>query len=270
MPNAKTDPVDRPGRKIFVFGSTGSGKTTQFLTLPGKKFMYLFDPNAILSIKGFDVDYEEFLPDKLSLALTSLAKDKKSIPPAEITKSAAAAYKAWEKDFEEKLLGKYFDQYENIAIDSGTTLADAIMDGVLSLNGRAGQWPQQDDYGPQMLALTNIIRTFTALEKNFYFTGHMELKQDDLTKAVFWTPLLTGRLKVKLPLLFSEIFFLEARPLNQPGKEATQYMLQTKPDRKNPLIRCTMRGLESFEDVTLDFNKPLEGQGLGKVLNKGK
>src|SRR3972149_3290482 len=270
MPNAARDVIERPGHKIFVFGSTGSGKTTQFLTLPGKKFMYLFDPNAILSIKGYDVDYEEFLPDKLSLTLTSLAKDKKSIPPAEITKAAAATYKAWEKDFEQKLLDKFFDGYENIAIDSGTTLADAIMDGVLSLNGRAGQWPQQDDYGPQMLALTNIIRTFTALDKNFYFTGHMELKQDDLTKRIFWTPLLTGRLKVKLPLLFSEIFFLEAPPLNQPGKEATQYMLQTKPDQKNPLIRCTMRDLDPFMDVTLDFKKPLEGQGLGRILTQAK
>src|SRR3989304_5664694 len=148
MPNAARDVIERPGRKIFVLGSTGSGKTTQFLTLPGKKFMYLFDPNAILSIKGYDVDYEELLLDK------------------------------------------FFDSYENIAIDSGTTLSDAIMDGVLSINGRAGQWPQQDDYGPQMLALTNIIRTFTALDKNFYFTGHMELKQDDLTKRIFWTPLL--------------------------------------------------------------------------------
>ena len=270
MPNAKTDVIERPGRKILMFGSTGSGKTTQFLTLPGKKFMYLFDSNAILSIKGYDVDYEEFLPDRLSLALTSLKKDNKSVAPAEVAKIAAETYKAWEKDFEDKLSKNFFDKYENISLDSFTTLADAVMDGVLSLNGRAGQWPQQDDYGPQMLALTNIIRTFTALDKNFYCTGHMEMKQDEVSQRIFQTPLMTGRLKTKLPLLFSEIFFLQAQPVNQPGKAAVQYMIQTKPDRLNPLIRCTMRGLEPFEDVTLDFNKPLEGQGLGKLFTKAK
>ena len=50
MPNAK-DSHAKVAHKILILGKTGSGKTTQFLTLPGKKFIYLFDPNAILTLQ---------------------------------------------------------------------------------------------------------------------------------------------------------------------------------------------------------------------------
>lgn len=259
MPNAK-DVKGEGTSKILVLGNTGSGKTAGFLTLPGKKFIYLFDPNALNTLQGYDVDYEEFLPDKLNLKLTSLQKGKGDVRQST---HGAEVYRAWEEDFETKVDEGFFDQYDVIGMDSYTTLADMIMDGVLAINGRGGQWPQQDDYGPQMIALTNITRTFTSLGKMVYFTGHVELKQDDLSKKIIQTPLLTGRLKVKLPILFSEILFAEAQT---DTKGNVNYTIQTKPSRQNPLIRCTKKDLAAFEDVTIDFNKPLEGQGIGRLF----
>ena len=73
MPNAR-DAHETSAHKFFLLGDTGAGKTAQFLTLPGKKFIYLFDPNAILTLRGHDVDYEEYLPDRLNLSVKSLAK----------------------------------------------------------------------------------------------------------------------------------------------------------------------------------------------------
>lgn len=73
MPNARTA-HESSTHKFLLLGDTGSGKTTQFLTLPGRKFIYLFDPNAILSLQGHDIDYEEFLPDSLNLSIKSLSK----------------------------------------------------------------------------------------------------------------------------------------------------------------------------------------------------
>lgn len=261
MPNAKDVKQTLPPR-ILALGQAGSGKTTQFLTLPGKKFAYCFDPNASLSLSGYDVDYEEFLPDKLSLKLTSLKKENQ--PKTNPNKNKGAeVYNSWEADFESKLNEGFFADYDAIMLDSCTTLLDMIMDGVLALNGRGGQWPQQDDYGPQMLAFQNIMRTITSLGKAVYVTGHIEAKQDDLTKRIFMTPLMTGRLRTKVPLLFSETLAFEAA---SDTKGNVNYIAQTKPDRFTPIVRTSMKGTAFKEDITIDFSKDPIYQGLGGLL----
>lgn len=263
MPNAR-EAHSKISYKILMLGTTGAGKTTQFLTLPGKKFIYLFDPNAILSIQGQDIDYEEFLPDIMNLDVKSLSKEtNKGVKPT-MKRRAADTYRNWELDFESKIDSGFFDDYDWIGFDSFTTLADMVMDEVLQINGRPDQWPQQDDYGPQMLTLKNIIRTVTSLGKNIYFTGHMEMKQNELTKKIYNEPIMTGRLKASLPLLFSEIFVLT---VDGSAKGDSVYQLQTHPTRDTPLIRTSVKGLEPFEDVTVDFEKPLSGQGLGGIIN---
>jgi len=259
MPNAK-DAGKTANHSFFILGDTGSGKTTQLLTLPGKKFAYLFDPNAILSLRGHDVDYEEFLPDRLNLSVQSLSKGKGGDL---ITKHQNSTYLDWQKNFEDRYKDNSFDEYSCIIIDSATTLLDLIMDRVLTMNGRPGQWPQQDDYGPQMLIFTNICRTLMTLGKTIYMTGHMEMQQDKLTKRIFRQPMLTGRLRTKIPLLFSDIFVTE---VNNDGKGNIIHSIQTVPDRTTTCIRTSLHGLAPIENITLDFSKPLEGQGLGEIL----
>lgn len=259
MPNAQGAMKDTAHR-FLILGDTGSGKTTQFLTLPGKKFAYLFDSNALLSLRSHDVDYEEFLPDRLNLNIKSLSKDKGG---DNITKHQNLMYQEWEKDFEAKRDSGFFEAYNVICFDSATTLLDLIMDRTLSINGRAGQWPQQDDYGPQMVAFTNICRTLIAMGKTIYMTGHLEVKQDELTKRIFRYPMMTGRLRQKIPLLFSDIFVAEAET-DQKGK--VNYKFKTTPDKITTTVRTSFRGLDPYEDMSLDFSQPLEGQGLGKLL----
>lgn len=266
MPNAR-DSHSIAKHRILVLGDTGSGKTTQFLTLPGKKFAYLFDPNALLSIRGQDVDYEEFLPDQLSLAVKSLktsGADRQAVGDKGHGALTSDLYLRWEQDFEKRLQEGFFEDYDVLALDSATTLLDMIMDRVLSINGRFGQWPNQDDYGPQMLTFTNICRSLTSMGKTVYMTGHLDMRQDDLTKRIFRSPMMTGRLKTKIPLLFSDVFVAEAET-DQQGK--VNYKLQTTPDRMTTNIRTSIKGLDPFENVTIDWTKPVEGQGLGGLLN---
>lgn len=248
--------------KFFLLGDTGSGKTTQLLTLPGKTFAYLFDPNAILSLKGHDIDYEEFLPDRQNLSVRSLSKDKGG---DRTTSFKSDLYQDWEKDFNQKLDSGFFDPFDNIGMDSATTLLDLIMDRMLTINGRAGQWPQQDDYGPQMVTFTNICRTMMSLNKTIFFTGHMETKQDEITKRIFRQPMLTGRLRTKIPLLFSDIFICEAE---NDGRGTVKYKMQTVPDRITTCVRTSFKKLTPFEDVTVDWKKGPRQFGLGKFLQE--
>jgi len=247
--------------KILALGDTGSGKTTQFLTLPGRKFAYLFDSNAILSLRGFDVEYEEYLPDRLNLAAASLSK---KIPSDKSSVKGSDLYQLWEQDFNKKLAEGFFDNFDWIGMDSITTFLDLIMDRILTINGRFGEWPQQDDYGPSMVAFTNVCRSLVALGKGIYMTGHLEIKQDEYTKKIFRKPMMTGRLVAKIPLLFSDIFVMEAEPSAE-GK--ILYKLQTKPDRMTTCVRTAIRGLDPFEDGTVDFGQDPVGQGLGGILS---
>lgn len=258
MPNAKD--AGQGAHRFLVLGDTGSGKTSQFLTLPGKKFAYLFDPNALLSLRGNDVDYEEYLPDRLNVSAGSLSKGKGD----RTTNYQSDLYVQWERSFNEKLEAGFFDQYDAISMDSATTFLDVIMDRVLTINGRSGQWPQQDDYGPVMVAFTNVCRALTGLGKIVYMTGHLEVKQEELTKRIFRRPMMTGRLTTKIPLLFSDVLIAEAE---NDGQGKVTYKMQTVPDRITTCVRTAIKGLEPFEDVTIDWSKPPEGQGLGGVLN---
>lgn len=260
MPNAR-DAHETATHKFLLLGDTGSGKTTQLLTLPGKKFAYLFDPNAILSLRGHDVDYEEFLPDRLNFSVKSLKKDVGD----KTTNLKNDLFVDWEKDFNERFEKGFFKNIDVIAFDSATTLLDLIMDRMLTVNGRAGQWPQQDDYGPQMMAFTSICRTLTSMGKTIFMTGHMETKKDELSGRILREPMMTGRLKKKIPLLFSDIFVTE---VENDGRGGIKHKIMTVPDRMTPTVRTSIKGLQPYEDVTLDFTKPLEDQGLGKLMRK--
>ena len=262
MPNAK-DAHASTGRKFLLLGDTGGGKTTQFLTFHGRKFAYLFDPNAILSLQGHDLEYEEFLPDRLNLSVKSLTKGKGD----NTTSYNNSLYTEWEKDFNDRLKGGFFDNIDAIMFDSATTLLDLIMDRVLTVNGRAGSWPQQDDYGPQMLAFQNVCRSLTSLGKTVVMTGHVEMKQDELTKRIYRAPMMTGRLRTKVPLLFSDIYLCEG---TNDGKGVTKHVIQTVPDRTMTTVRCTIKGLNPVEDVTIDWKKPVVGQGIGGLMMRDK
>jgi hypothetical protein len=231
--------------------------------LPRPTFVYIFDPNAIESLKGHDIDYLSFMPDRLPLNITSLKKNVGDPKRLNVNEYAAKVYNEFEEHAEDSLENGFFDKYNSIAFDSMTTMLDLIMDRVLAINNRPGEWPQQDDYGPQMNAFGNVVRRFTSQKKILYFTGHIEMKQDDISKKVTWQPLMTGRLRVKIPLLFTDTFMATA-DTDRDGK--TSYSFQTKPTREFPLCRTSIDNLKFLENVTMDMTQPLDDQGLGGLL----
>lgn len=261
MPNARDADINEIGRpKFLLVGSTGSGKTAQIATLPGRTFAYLFDPSALATLRGFDIQYEAFYPSKVNIAAQSLTKGKQDTPKSK--EDASEVYRLWETDFEAKTKAGFWDSIDNICFDSFTTFSDVVMDRILFLNGRPGHFPQQDDWTAQMQAITNVVRTLVGMNKLLLFTAHDEFKQDETTTRMQNVLVLTGKLRVKIPLLFSEIWHMEC----QSKPDAHKYVAQTRPDRMNPTIRCTIRDLEMFEDVTItDWKKP-SGSGIGRIL----
>ena len=264
MPNAKQIDISGVGKpKMLLLGMGGSGKTTQILTLPGKTFAYFFDPAALSTVRGHDLEYEMFTPSVANLAVQSLTKGKGD--PKTKFMDASQVYVAWEKDYEDKLQQGFFAEYDTIVMDSLTTFSELVMDRLLEINGRAGGTPQQDDYSAQMTTIKNVVRTFAGQhEMMFVATGHVELLQDGTTHRLMNQPILTGKLRARLPLLFSDILFLECASTDK----VVKYTTQTRPDRLNPLVRTAIRGLEMHEDITVPetgWEHPTN-YGIGKIL----
>lgn len=263
MPNAKDAP--KLSHRILVLGGTGNGKTSQFATLPGKKFAYLFDANAIGTLRGQDVEYEEFLPTPLSFDIQSLDNDKKR--QGVMGSKGSEVYRAWEKNWNERMSKGFFKGIDWLGLDSATTLLDLIMDETLTINGRPGTFPLQNDYGPQMVGFTNIMRTAIGMGIGIYVTGHLKTDKDENTQALVQLPMMTGQLREKIPLLFTDVFKMVAI---DDGKGNVKYTMETVPNRRETPIRTVIRGLNPKEDVTIDWKKPVEGQGLGGILVRDK
>ena len=124
------------GFLVMVVGRTGSGKTSQIWTLPGKKFAYLFDPNSVRSLKGCPgLDYEEFYPDFMELDATLKgfnkgAKDDKLSGPA--SKREPTVYNRWVEHINQLVDGGGLEPYQWLCIDSMTFLTAALPASSLS------------------------------------------------------------------------------------------------------------------------------------------
>jgi hypothetical protein len=256
---------DSNTQRVLAAGFGGGGKTTQFLTLPGKKFAYLFDPNSKSSLIGHDIDFEEFNPDinDIDIAVKTLKSDVGDKGRAVEPKT----YNSWEKDFESKLDEDFFAPYDWIGFDSFTMFLAIIMDRLLYLNKRPGKQPEQADWAAQVNVVTNVFRVLSGLGKNLYATCHIDMRQNDVSKKVYNHLLLTGALRTRTPLLFNHVLCF----MGNSDEEHIQYIAQTRSDRENPWIRTSMKGLEYLEDITIPFPdgfKDPEQYGLGALFKK--
>lgn len=263
--NARDIEAGKAPLRFLVSGFGGSGKTTLFGTLPGRKFLYAFDPNALASIEGMDIDYEVFNAEltDLDISIKTLKADKHDSTTRRVEPKT---YRDWEAHFEAAHASGFFNQYDWVGFDSFTVFQYIVMDRIMYLNGRLGKQPEQADYAAQVNAITNIFRVLSSLPGGTYCVGHTQVRQADLTKKISNELVMTGQLKTRIPLLFNNVLIA----LADVDDKGPFYQLQTVPDRDNPVVRTSLRGLAPFEDVTI----PLDGftnptaYGLGAILKR--
>lgn len=269
--NTKVQSSESARRQILACGEIGSGKTTLFATLPGKKFMYMFDPNGRAALEAIEADVEiaEFKAEQtdLDISVKTLKKDKydksaleKKIAGKKPKKLEPKTYVEWEEDFQERMETGFFNAFDWIGIDSHTTLSEMVMDRVQFLNGRLGKHPEQADYTAEMSTMRNIYRALGSLAGT-YVTAHMEMGRDEMTGKITGQILMTGKNRIRVPLRFSDIFGLA---FDKTSKGEPQWIIKTVPDKQHPIVRTPMRSMKPLEEVTLDLSKPLDKQGLGQ------
>jgi len=271
MPNAKDTDLN-PTKRILLVGPTGSGKTAQIWTLPGKRFAYIFDPNSLSTLKGCDVDYEEFYPDFLEMDATLKGFNKGSLSdkmPAvagRASKREPLVYMKWVDDMNKKCDAGFFKDYNWLCMDSLTFLAKATMDRQLYINNRYGDVEDQADYRVVGSKLTDLFNSLSSLKLNFYCTGHLSVFQDEKTKKISTQIHLPGKARNYLPLLFTEVWLSGTE---DDGKGGLKYTIRTKPDPRGlQEVRSSIQGLNTIEDVTIrNFGDLAEG-GIGALLKR--
>lgn len=264
MPNAK-DVENQTGERILLRGSIGSGKTTQFITLPGRKFIYLFDPGALQALRGYDVDYEEYLAEKMNVTISSIPKGgAPAVPVTDQTKRyKAQAYAKFEEHFM-NLLDNDLDKYDTIGFDGITGLTDIILDDVLFRAGRLGYTPEMADYNVVKATLSRILRTAASLGKVLFFTAHTMYRQNSGTNKFLNELLITGDLQIRAPLLFSSVLQTEMEV--DPIKKTKRFIMQSVPDKYNENIRTNFPDMpHRFDGTIADWSKP-EESGLGRLI----
>lgn len=246
--------------KVLLIGDTGTGKTTQFLTFPAPRFAYIFDPSAKASLAKQDVDTVEMLPERaeLNLHARSITKDGKSFSDAPRGIKEPQLWETFVQDINARYDSGELLKYKSIMVDSLTIAAHALMDRVYFLQEKVKRSDERTDYGVAGEMLTDMIRMFTSLDRNFLFTVHKKMRKDEVSAKTHYQMTLPGEARTTIPRFFDNVLACT--------NEARQYMVQTVPDRENPTVRTDIRTKEKFLDVTIDWTKPLTGQGLGKYL----
>lgn len=273
MPNTK-DATQLPATKrILLAGRTGTGKTSQIWALPGRKFAYIFDPNALSALvaqganrpHGCDLDYELFLPEisDVDTSLKGFNKGSKSdAAPGRARRVEPQLYNRWEAD----VVSRNFADYQWLIIDSLTFLNKAIMDRQLFINGRYGGTEEIADYKVVGAKMAEVFGAITGAPLNVYCTAHLSVYQDEKTHKISTEINLPGRARTIIPLQFTDVFQATTR---DDEKRGTIYEVRTKPDPKGLQdIRTSIYGLETFEDVTIPvFGDRSVEYGLGALLS---
>jgi AAA domain len=263
VPNAKDLQIDWKLPSFLLAGYPGGGKSVQAWTLPGKKFGYVFDPNTLASWKGLDIEYELFLPDidDINLAAQTL---KTGIGDKPRRRKEPRTYMDWEADFDSRAEDGFFKDFDYIVMDSCTGFLDIIMDRLLYLNGRTGKQPEQADWAAQVNIATNVFRTISSYGCGLMATAHLDFKQNDVSKKLFHHMTVTGKLRIRLPQMFNNIFVCHA----DADEKGRFWQFQTAPDKEYPTVRSQWGDLETYVDATIqDFDRP-QDYGLGALLKR--
>ncbi len=188
----------------LIYGPTGSGKTRLLKTARRPIYAYIFDPQGEKTIR-------DEINEGWIIADTRFQSDDIRSPHL---------YKDWEKDYREKKAAGFFDIFGTTAFDSITTWASLVMNRVIKDSGRQpgaqikyeGHMiesygvPFQQDYMPQMAIIEHMVKDIMGLPCDVIFTAHPDIEKDEVSGKMFAGPMVTGKLKARLPLLFTEIY----------------------------------------------------------------
>lgn len=197
---------------FLIISRPGVGKTHMLQTCPGPILIHSFDPGGSRTLKPL-IDSGEIMVDIFE-------GDDASKP---------TKYQAWEKEINSLIASGFFSHLGTYCLDSLTTWIQAMTNYQVakktksSPGGRAGEPPELQDYNYVQTYANNVLTKLISIPCNVVVTAHLDTFQDPTDGKVHTSILAAGKLKIKVPLLFDEVYVLLAKPA--PGGNVERYLL---------------------------------------------
>lgn len=247
--------------RVLLVGRFGQGKTTQIMTLPGKKRVYGFDPNAEACLRRCpNMDFVQLLP----------GTGEADVWPRNVHQNVSSldrvkpeVYDRFLKDVDKT----DWQQYDWLIVDGISFLARAMMVAVKVLQQRVQSKEPRTNYQIVGNMLVDVFAYLPNFPVNLLATSHYKKEAEDY-KPTLDAP---GSASRELPKEFNEIWSCTMTPPDKP-KGHPSYFIQTAPSEELPLCRTAIKPAPEFQqDVTIkdwgDFSEEtLSSQGIGKLL----
>lgn len=234
--------------KILVYGDAGCGKTVFACSFPGPIFVADFDNKVSSAAAHYryigesarieQIEYENYMKqDELDMSFNRWT------------------YKLQELEIAARA-GKF--PYQTVVIDSLTFYADRCMEKVMAdcpgIKGPQKGIPGLQHYGVLNPNFKTQLARVLALPCNVVVTAHVEADKDELSGEIVYSPMLSGKLKAFIPILFPEVH----RAYAETKSGVTKFLAQTKPDFKYKVIRSQIPGIANPYELSYEsLAKPL-------------
>ena len=227
------DETDDRTESFLFIGRKSSGKKTLALTIPGRKFIFCFDPNASSGLAGLkDVDYIEFLPRKLRAVLKPTPdREDKARKDFHQVSDPPGPWNDFEKFHQRAQDSNFYPQYDVVGFISCTSMQDISLDHTVAMQGRPGYVAERNDRNLVGQNMANVFRTILSENVIVFATAHYSYEQDDETKRMMNAPVLIGMQKAKIPNIFSNVWMLEVEHDKKTG--VVEYFAQTVEDSQS-------------------------------------
>lgn len=206
------------GFNALVYGDFGTGKTYSLHTAPKPVLVHSFDPGGSRTLREWVGKGEVLVDDRFE-------REEPGDPQA---------YREWEEEFARLRNIGFFNHVGTYVIDSLTTMSEALMNAVMKGNKKQKSRnqeietyiPQLNDYQVQQYTIRDFLNIMCGLPCNFICTGHIDRSKDEVSGKMISTPMITGKLAQKIPMLFDEVYVTQTKQTS----EGTEYYFLTESD----------------------------------------
>lgn len=282
-PVPATDLRASDDHRIVLFGTPGTGKTAQILTLPRPTFVYTFETSALATLQGAqDVHVLPFFPlkpsDSNSLAARSIQKggrrefdflsgEEKSNP------DYGNLYREFYSDIVTRLEQDWWrkEGFQTIALDGLSTLSRLVLARVGFLQEKIKSEDKRTDYMQAGNTTSEVFGYLAAQTPIFFASLHVGQATNEQTQRIYKRLDLPGSARLRLPTI-ATISWRTLHGKDDTKKPSTRYCAQTFPDRDydGGMIRPGPLAVPDLIDLTIEDWEHPEKYGIGKLITLGR